>query len=151
MASYVISEGEDRPGWDDFWLMMASTYSLRADCSRRQVGAVIVTSDNLRLVSAGYNGSPAGGPSCLAGQCPRGRMSKEEVAPGTSYDNCIAVHAEVNAVIRASWEEMLGATLYCTDPPCLDCGKVISATPISRVVTPRGEWVFDHQVYRVRD
>lgn len=44
----------------------------RADCTRRKVGAVILDTE-LRVVSTGYNGSYPGGPSCLAGDCPRGR------------------------------------------------------------------------------
>ena len=127
-----------RPNWDEYFIEMARAAALRADCSRRQVGCVIVRPDRT-IVATGYNGGPAGGPSCLAGECPRGLKSIEEVAPGSSYYDCIAVHAEVNAIVRASWDEMQGATLYCTDEPCRDCAKVISATPIARVVTPSKE------------
>ncbi len=108
----------------------------RADCSRRQVGAVLVDQDN-RLVSTGYNGSPPGGPSCLQGECPRGTSS---VAPGSSYDtgpgSCIALHAEQNAILWAEPERRRGATLYCTDKPCTGCSRLIAGVGITKVVVP---------------
>lgn len=131
-----------RPGWDEYFLEIAKTVALRADCSRRKVGAIIVRPDRT-IVATGYNGSPSGGPSCLAGECPRGRMSKTEVVPGSSYDSgagsCVALHAEQNALLRASWDEMQDSTLYCTDEPCVGCARMIAGTPIARVVWPEGE------------
>lgn len=95
------------------------------------------------IVSTGYNGGPPKGPSCLAGECPRGLASDEE-APGyhqpnpSSYDigagSCIAIHAEQNALLRASWDEMVGATLYVTCEPCPGCKRMITATPLLAVV-----------------
>ncbi|MEU8086355.1 deaminase [Micromonospora sp. NPDC049101] len=122
-----------RLGWDDYFLAIAGTVALRADCSRRQVGAVVVR-DN-RIVSTGYNGAPPGGPSCLRGECPRGLSSVE---PGSSYDtgpgSCVAVHAEGNAILYAGRDGCLGSTLYVTDEPCEGCTKLIRAAGISRVV-----------------
>jgi len=69
-------------------------------------------------------------------------MSVEAVEPGSSYDTgagaCIALHAEQNAIIRASHLDMLGATLYVTDEPCGGCWRMIQGTPIARVVWPSG-------------
>lgn len=62
----------ERPSWDDWAMGLAQAVAKRADCSRRQVGAVILDTEH-RVVSTGYNGSFPGGPSCLAGDCPRGR------------------------------------------------------------------------------
>lgn len=128
-----------RPKWDSYFLEISKAVALRADCTRRQVGAVIVRPDRT-IVATGYNGSPAGGPSCLLGECPRGRMSTDEVAPGSSYDTgagaCVALHAEQNALLRASWDEMQGSTLYCTDKPCGGCMRMILGTPIRRIVWP---------------
>ncbi len=60
-----------RPAWDDYFLSITKTVATRADCRRAQHGAVLVR-DN-RIISTGYNGSPAGDElSCLAGDCPRG-------------------------------------------------------------------------------
>jgi dCMP deaminase len=134
-----------RPGWDEYFLNVASAVSTRADCTRRQVGAVIVK-DN-RIVSTGYNGAPAGRPGCLDGACPRGQLSVSEVVPGSSYDtgpgSCIAVHAEANAIIYADYERCRGAVLYCTDEPCEGCCKLIAGAGILGVIWPgnTGVWL----------
>lgn len=114
-----------RPDWTTYWLDVARAVSARADCSRRQVGAIIVDERN-RIVSSGYNGSPPGGPSCLAGECPRGASG---VPPESSYDTgpgaCIAVHAEANAIIYGDPSRMRNGTVYCTDKPCTGCQRLI--------------------------
>ena len=127
-----------RPTWDQWGINLAQATATRADCSRRQVGAVIVTSDQ-RIVATGYNGAPSGKPGCLtAGACPRATSGVESLV--TSYDTgagaCIALHAEQNALLRASWAEMQGSTLYVTCEPCPGCWRMISGTPLARVVWP---------------
>lgn len=124
---------DDRPTWDEWGLGIARAVATRADCTRRQVGAVLVRPDHT-IVATGYNGAAAGAPGCLtSGACPR----------GSSYDtgagSCIAIHAEQNALLRASWDEMFGATLYVTDQPCDGCQRMIDATPVARVVWPNQE------------
>jgi dCMP deaminase len=124
-----------RPGWDTYYLGIAIAVSARADCTRRQVGAIVVQGD--RIVSTGYNGAPSGQPGCLtAGACPRGRLSYDQLPADASYSNCIAVHAEANALLRASWADLRGASLYITDSPCHECSRLISAAGIARVITP---------------
>lgn len=132
---------DTRPSWDEWGLQLAAAVAARGDCRRRQVGAVLMRPDHT-VVSTGYNGAPPGGPSCLAGECPRGLLTTDELPPDTSYDSgaglCHAIHSEANCLLRASWDEMVGSTLYCTDKPCAGCQKLIDATPISRVVYPDG-------------
>lgn len=129
---------DPRPDWDTYYLGIAEAVAARADCTRRTIGAIIVKGD--RIVSTGYNGAPSGKPGCLtAGACPRGRMDKMEVAPGSSYDTgsgaCIALHAEQNAILRAGLE-CRGSVLYITDEPCDGCARLIEGSGISRVVFP---------------
>lgn len=121
-----------RLGWDAYFLVLAEAVALRADCRRRQVGCVIVDADH-RVLATGYNGSAPGGPSCLAGECPRGRQSYEEVPEHGSYDNCVAIHAEANALLFARGS-VKGATVYVTDPPCPSCEKLLAAAGVARVV-----------------
>lgn len=134
-----------RPDWDPYFLGVACAVSTRADCTRRQIGAVIVNSDH-RILGQGYNGAPPGRLGCLTDNaCPRGRMSNTEVLPGSSYDtglgSCIAVHAEINAILDAGGREnCLGATLYITDAPCDGCARIIDAAGIIRVVHLQGEY-----------
>lgn len=124
-----------RPAWDQYFLTIARAVAARADCRRAQHGAVIVK--NNRIVSTGYNGSPAGGPSCLAGDCPRGLLSADEVAHLTpDYSNCIACHAEQNAIAYANHHDTESATIYITGKPCDLCNKLIQAAGITRVVFP---------------
>ena len=129
----------ERLTWDEWGLELARAVATRADCTRRQVGAVVMTPDHT-IVSTGYNGGPSKGPSCLAGECPRGQMSKADILPGSSYDTgagtCIALHAEQNALLRTTWTLMEGATLYITDVPCDGCARMIAGTPIARVIYP---------------
>lgn len=141
-----VFEPGTRIGWDWWFVEIARAVSLRADCSRRQVGAVIAKEH--RIASTGYNGGPSGGPSCLRGECPRGLASREDV-PGylepepSSYDigpgSCIAIHAEQNAVMYASREQREGATLYITCAPCPGCARMAAGSGITSIVYPEGE------------
>ena len=130
--------------WDQYGMQLAATAALRGDCRRRQVGAVLMAEDH-SIISMGYNGGPSKGKSCLDGQCPRGLMSKEEVPGNSPYDEgsgtCIALHAEWNLLLRTSWEQFEGSTLYVTHKPCHICSVLISGTRIRRVVAPGYDWV----------
>jgi dCMP deaminase len=123
-----------RPSWDDYYLGIAKAVSARGDCVRRQHGAVIVK--NHSIVSTGYNGSPPGSDkSCGAtGQCPRNLDPNSKHGEG-SYDLCWATHAEANALLRASWEDLQGSTIYITGDPCPGCAKLIKSAGIDRVVS----------------
>lgn len=121
-----------RPSWDEYFLGIAQAVSLRADCTRRRVGAVIVVDG--RIVSTGYNGAPAGAKGCLSdGACPRGKLTYEQQPANYGYNSCISIHAEGNALLYA-YRDVRGATLYCTDEPCVDCAKLIKGAGIKEVV-----------------
>lgn len=66
--------------------------------------------------------------------CPR-RTSG--CAPGTSYDNCVAIHSEANALLHADREDLIGATLYVTRKPCYACAKLIAGAGIAEVIYPQ--------------
>jgi dCMP deaminase len=124
-----------RPDWDTYYLDIAKAVSARGDCARRQHGSVIVK--NHKIVSTGYNGTPSGSErSCGdTGECPRNNDPDAKHSQG-DYDLCWAIHAESNALLRASWQEMQGATMYITGDPCPGCEKLIASSGIARVVTP---------------
>lgn len=118
-----------RPSWDDYFMGIARAVSLRGDCTRRQVGCVLVDYQH-RVIGTGYNGAEPGGPSCLAGECPRGRSD----APRTEdYSNCVAIHAEANALLF-SRVSARGATAYVTSPVCDGCAKLLRGVGVIRVV-----------------
>lgn len=118
-------------------MAIAGAVSLRGDCTRRQVGAVIIGPKH-EIVSIGYNGVAPGEPGCLDGACPRGLKTKEEIAPGSPYDAvdgwCIATHAEMNALTRADHERLAGSTMYITCEPCRECAKVAANTPLCQII-----------------
>lgn len=129
-----MSSPVGRPDWDTYYLGIAKAVSLRGDCARRQHGAVVVK--NHRIVSTGYNGTPPGDDrSCGAtGLCPRNLEGGTEHSAG-EYDGCWATHAEANALLRADWESLSGATIYVTGPPCPGCAKLIASAGIDRLYT----------------
>ena len=98
----------------------------------RAIGAVIVK--DKRVMTTGYNGAPAGLPTCKErGECLRRKLG---VASGTHAEICYAVHAEQNAIIQAArlGVSIDGATLYCTHQPCSLCTRMIINAGIVRVI-----------------
>lgn len=128
-----------RIAWSDYFLGIADAVSRRADCTRSAVGAVLVDQDR-RVISTGYNGSPPKAASCLSGGCPRGLHSYESRPPGGSYADCIARHAEFNAIAYAPIAQRAGATIYITRQPCDDCMELIAACGVAEAVWPGGHW-----------
>ena len=94
---------------------------------RLHVGAIVVKDD--RIISIGYNGMPAGWDNNCEDELhqPVGRVdlvTKPEV-----------LHAESNAIAKLakSSESGLGADIFITHAPCLDCAKLIYQSGIKRV------------------
>jgi dCMP deaminase len=128
-------------------MQLALTVRTRANCLGARVGAVLVL-DN-RVVSTGFNGTPAGFANCLDGGCERckqrhykdiGRedlITEPELASGPKQlDLCICVHAEANALLSAAkfGNRTEGATLYTTHKPCFSCVKEATQAGVERVV-----------------
>lgn len=126
----------------DYYLSIAEQVAKRSTCLRRQYGAVIVKNDE--IISTGYNGAPRGTKNCCdMGECWR---EANDIPHGTQYEACVAVHAEQNAIISASRQEMLGATLYLAGfengekmatgvKPCVICERMIRNAGINIIVT----------------
>lgn len=115
--------------WDRYFLNIARETATRSNCVRRKHGAVVVRGRRIR--STGYNGAPSGHPHCDEGACPR---ATSETPSGWGHDNCIAIHAEANALLFAAPEDREGASLYITGPPCFTCAKLIANSGIEEVV-----------------
>ena len=119
-----------RPTWDAYFLSIAIAVSARADCQRRRHGAVIVDRFN-RVIATGYNGTPPGDErSCIGGDCPRA-LSDAPHNEGT-YDDCIALHAEQNAIANAA-RDMRGGRIFVTGEPCGMCSKLVAAAGLTAV------------------
>lgn len=94
----------------NYYLDLAEMVSQRSTCLRKHYGAVIVNNDE--VVSTGYVGAPRGRKNCSdIGRCIREEL---KVPRGERYELCRSVHAEANAIISASRERMLGASMYLT-------------------------------------
>lgn len=133
-----------RPDWDEYFIGIAKAVSARATCLRRRYG-VVITQDNI-IVSTGYNGAPSGMKDCLeVGKCTRKEL---RIPHGERYELCHSVHAEANAIIRASVDELMGATIYiagiddnsdeCFAEPCMMCKRMILNARIEKVVFSDG-------------
>lgn len=109
----------DRPSWHKTWMNVAHVVSQRSYDNTLKVGAVIVTDDNTRMLSLGYNGNYAGGPN-----------QRESDEPGMSG----FIHAEMNAIIKCDYGVHNGKILYVTHSPCRMCCKLIVNAGLSRVV-----------------
>ncbi|MFJ3634662.1 deoxycytidylate deaminase [Streptomyces sp. NPDC090112] len=127
------TESSERPSWDDWAIGIADAVAPRGDCTRSQVGAVLLDRRR-RLVMSGMNGVPSGEKGCLTGACPRGRTTYDEIPAGTDYGNCIAIHAEENLLIHARREDLEGGTVYVTRAPCYRCLPRLKAAGVARVV-----------------
>ena len=119
----------NKPSWTDYFLGIAEAASRRSSCQRDKVGAIIVKDRRAR--SLGYNDAPASHPGCQ--NCPRRSIP---VGSTQSYDNCVALHAEQNAIIYCDREDMQGATIYVTRMPCITCMKLIMGSGIMAVQWP---------------
>lgn len=127
---------------ENYYLDIAETVSERGTCLRRNFGAIIVNNDH--IISTGYVGAPRGRKNCIdLGFCQREALN---IPRGERYELCRSVHAEMNAIIHASREMMLGATLYLVGKEattgayvenasaCAMCKRAIINAGITRVV-----------------
>jgi dCMP deaminase len=126
---------DGRPAWDDYFLDIVGIVAKRATCMRRHVGAALVR--ERRILSTGYNGAPSGLRHCLSIGCLRERKN---VPSGERHELCRGLHAEQNAIIQAAFHgvSVKGATLYCTNHPCIICAKMIINAGIIRIVIGEG-------------
>jgi len=112
-----------RPSWDDYFMDITFQVAKRSTCDRARVGAVIVK--DKRILTTGYNGSPAGLAHC------------DEVGHLMVGGHCVrTLHAEQNAIIQAALHgvSVAGGTIYVTHQPCLTCAKMIINAGLRRVI-----------------
>ena len=110
-------------------MRLAELAASRSNCMKKGNGAIVAKGN--RVVSTGYNGTPAGLPNCSEGGCKR---CNENVSQGIDLDKCMCLHAEESAVMEAGRKECIGATIYTTSFPCSLCAKMIIQGGIKRIV-----------------
>lgn len=112
-----------RPDWDSYFMKIAFAVSERSTCDRAFVGSVLVLEK--RILTTGFNGSPAGQPHC------------DEIGHLIVDGHCVrTIHAETNAIIQAALHGVStrGATCYVTHFPCINCTKALINAGIIRLV-----------------
>ncbi len=105
---------------DERYMRMAAIWAENSYCKRRKVGALIVK--DKMIISDGYNGTPSGFEN----------ICEDENNETKAY----VLHAEANAItkVACSHNSSLGATMYVTTSPCIECAKLIIQAGITRVV-----------------
>lgn len=124
-----------RPSWEEYFMDITHLVSKRSTCLRRQVGAIIVK--DKKILTTGYNGAPSKIRHCIDIGCLREKLG---IPSGERHELCRGLHAEQNAIIQAAYHgvEIRGATLYCTNHPCIICSKMIINAGIKRIVYEEG-------------
>lgn len=138
----------------DAFMKTAETFAELSSARRLHVGAVVVKDD--RIISIGYNGMPTGWDNnCedkefwnpqfedlhydeLDAAYPFVATSDEDgtvIGRYTLRTKREVLHAETNAIAKLarSTESGLGATLFVTHAPCLDCAKLVYQSGINSV------------------
>ena len=120
----------DRPDWNEYFMRMAELAAERSTCIRRKVGAVLVKEK--RILATGYNGAPKNIPHCEETGCLRTEM---EIPSGQRHEICRGVHAEQNLIAQSAVHGVKteGATVYCTNQPCIICSKLLINAGISKI------------------
>ena len=108
-------------------MTVAETYASLSTAVRLKVGTIVVKDD--RIISIGYNGMPSGWDNNC--EYLEHRIAQEPLLKSKPE----VLHAETNAIAKLarSSESGLGATMFITHAPCLDCAKLIYQTGISTV------------------
>ena len=109
--------------WDEYFLKIADTVSLRSKDPSTKTGCVIVDAKH-RPVSFGYNGLIQG--------ADESKLTLTE-RPMKYYHS---IHGEMNAIIFAQ-RSLEGCTLYTKYAPCVDCLRHIMQAGIKRIVYGR--------------
>ena len=120
----------------------AETFAELSHAKRLHVGAIVVKDD--RIISIGYNGMPAGWDNNCEDRIYADAWSIDnnywdyQEEDGTVYNlktKPEVLHAETNAIAKLarSSDSGLGADLFVTHSPCLDCAKLIYQSGIKRV------------------
>ena len=141
----------------NYYLDIAASVSERSTCLRRHYGCVIVKNDE--IISTGYNGAPRGRKNCDdLGFCYREQM---DIPRGERYELCRSVHAEQNAIISASRNELIDAYLYMVginaktgeiepkSTSCMMCKRVVINSGIKRVIVREPD--DKYTIYNVED
>ena len=124
------------------YMKTAETFAELSHARRLHVGAIVVKDD--RIISIGYNGMPAGWDNNCEDRVYANEWSidnnewqytDETGKPYNLKTKPEVLHAESNAIAKLarSNDSGMGADLFVTHAPCLQCSKLIFQSGINRV------------------
>lgn len=124
------------------YMQTAKIFAELSHARRLHVGAIVVKDD--RIISIGYNGMPAGWDNDCEDRVYATEWSVDntewqyEDESGHPYNlktKPEVLHAESNAIAKLakSAESGLGADIFITHAPCMECAKLIYQSGIRRV------------------
>ena len=110
------------------YMDVAESFAKLSSAVRLQVGAIVVKDD--RIISIGYNGMPSGWDNAC-----EDTFHHHELGTCTTVTKAEVLHAETNAIAKLakSSESGLGATMFVTHAPCIDCAKLVYQSGIDTV------------------
>jgi dCMP deaminase len=115
----------DYLSWDEYFMAVALLSGLRSKDPSTQVGACVANAKN-KIVGVGYNGFPWG---CSDDELP---WAREGAYLETKYP--YVCHAELNAVLNSTSQELHDCRIYVALFPCNECGKVIIQSGIREII-----------------
>ena len=119
-----MKEGPSPLSWDEYFMGIAIFTSLRSKDPSSKVGAVIVNEQN-HIVGTGYNGFIAGVDEDL--------FSWEREGEWIETKYPYVVHAEANAILSSTTNDLRNCRIYATLFPCNECAKQIAQKKIREV------------------
>lgn len=116
-----------KPKFQQLYMDWAERTAQLSHAKRLQVGAVIVKDDT--VISYGYNGMPAGWDNT----CEEQYLGEDETVYLKTKPEVL--HAESNAIAKLAkgHNSGLGADIFVTHSPCIECAKLIYQSGIRRV------------------
>ncbi len=117
---------------DKVFINVAREIATMSKCVSYKVGAVIVRDG--RILSTGYNGTPAGYINCQD-KFPHYQPQFDREAHHKFSDK-YELHAEMNAILFAAKTgiHIDGSIIYCTLQPCFECTKNLINSGIKTIV-----------------
>jgi dCMP deaminase len=114
--------------WIEAFMDTAERFAELSSAVRLKVGTVVVK-DN-RIISIGYNGTPAGWDNTCEYVFTHPQTKVDELVTKNEV-----IHAEANAIMKLArdGESGSGAAVFVTHAPCIDCAKLIYGAGITNL------------------
>lgn len=119
--------------WVDAYMDTAERFAQLSSAVRLKVGTVIVKDH--RIVSIGYNGTPAGWDNVCEDVIGEVRDGGGNVVDRLTKTKPEVIHSEMNSLLKLARDGESGknATMFVTHAPCIECAKGIYGAGISHV------------------